>query len=119
MANTSSAKKAIRQAARRTTANVRFKSSLRASLKSASPATISATISLIDKAAKRHLMHPNRAARLKSQLMRTHGAPTTKRPGAGGVVPKPAETKKPSATKSKATTPKPAKAATRKRIPKK
>lgn len=105
MANTSSAIKAARQAVKRTIANARFKSKLKQSLKTVSKETLAATVSLVDKAAKKNLIHPNKASRLKSQLMKSHGIPTAKRTvAAAPKAEKPAKaaktTKKPAAKKT-------------------
>lgn len=106
MANTSSAIKAARQAVKRTIANARFKSKLKQSLKTVSKETLAATVSLVDKAAKKNLIHPNKASRLKSQLMKSHGIPTAKRTAAAAApkAEKPAKaaktTKKPAAKKT-------------------
>ena len=99
MPNTSSAIKALRQAQARTKANVAFKVALKKTLKAASKETMAQTTSMIDKAVKRHLMHKNKAARLKSQLSKAHGIATAKRPGAGATA-KPVKAK---ATKAKTT----------------
>jgi small subunit ribosomal protein S20 len=83
MPNTSSATKALRQAQSRTKANVTFKIALKRSIKTVSQDTMAQTTSMIDKAVKRNLIHKNKAARLKSQLAKTHGIATAKRPSAG------------------------------------
>ena len=69
---TSSAKKALRQAKRRTVVNQlvksRTKTAIDAFKKGLSTETLSSAFSRIDRAAKRGIMHRNKAARLKSQL---------------------------------------------------
>lgn len=87
MPNTSSAKKALRQAEKRNQANVAFKVMLKKAIKTASKETMAQTTSLIDKAVKRNLIHKNKASRMKSQLTKAHGIATTKRPGAGAAAP--------------------------------
>ncbi len=93
MPNTSSAKKALRQAEKRNLANVAFKVMLKRSLKTVSKETLAKTTSLIDKAVKRNLIHKNKASRMKSQLAKAHGIATTKRPGAGTTATKAKATK--------------------------
>lgn len=95
MPNTSSAKKALRQSQTHAIANLKLKVGLKRALKSVSTESLSATVSLIDKAAKHHLLHPNRAARLKSQLAHRVGIATAKRPSAQA----PAKATKKSASK--------------------
>jgi len=69
---TSSAKKALRQAKRRTAVNQLIKSRTKTAMdafkKNLSAETLSMAFSRIDRAAKRGIMHRNKAARLKSQL---------------------------------------------------
>ena len=100
MPNTSSATKALRQAQARTIANASFKIALKKSIKTVTKETLAKTTSLIDKAVKRHLIHRNKAARMKSQLAKAHGNPTSKRPGAGVTA---AKTAKPTKVKAKIT----------------
>lgn len=88
---------------KRTVVNVRRKRTLRDILKqaqtSATAETIRAAISQIDKAVKNHLMHRNKAARLKSKLMReAKPAPTAKTSAKKAV--KKANAKKPAAKKA-------------------
>lgn len=79
MANTKSAKKAIRATKRKTIINVRIKKSYREARKAVQKALneqdVEKAISLlpqaykqIDKAAKKHVIHKNTAARYKSSL---------------------------------------------------
>jgi len=73
-----SAKKAIRQAAKRTVHNRTIKAKIKIGIKEILSLAIkkdqkaavlsSNIISLIDKAAKNHIIHKNRAARLKSRI---------------------------------------------------
>lgn len=66
------AKKALRVAKRRTTINnrvrSRFKTMLDAFKANPGDQTLAAAYSAVDKAAKKNLIHANKAARLKSQL---------------------------------------------------
>jgi len=103
MPNTSSAKKALLQDRRRAAENARARTALKRSLKTVTKDTLSATVSLIDKAVKINLIHRHKAARLKSQLAKTVGVATAKRPGATAASKpgKPA-TKKPAAKTKKA-----------------
>lgn len=64
--------KNVRQTKKRRTRNVREKNILKAAIKSAR-ATLAAeaikqAVSILDKAAERGIIHPNKAARLKSRL---------------------------------------------------
>ncbi len=65
---TESAKKALRNAQAKQARNVQVEAELKRSLKNATQENASQVVSLIDKAAKRNLIHPNKAARLKSRL---------------------------------------------------
>ena len=78
MANTFSAIKRVRQTKRKTAINRSNKGALRASLRSLrtslakgqpEKATVSSTVSQIDKSVRKGLIHRNTAARLKSRLM--------------------------------------------------
>lgn len=62
------AKKAQRQNIKRKAHNVQIKKELKESIKKAAAKNLSQVFSTIDKAAKRHIIHKNKAARLKSQL---------------------------------------------------
>lgn len=99
MANTSSAIKAARQAVKRTIQRAKIKSKLKQSLKTVSLETLAATVSLVDKAAKKHIIHANKASRMKAQLMKTHGVPTAKRTSAAPKAEKPAKAPKAAAKK--------------------
>ena len=72
MANTSSAKKAIRSSERKRVINVRVKRSFREAVKTASTSgskeDLSKAFQAIDKAAKTNIIHKNTAARYKSTL---------------------------------------------------
>jgi len=67
-----SAAKAMRRDKRRTAVNrkvkVRMKEAIKAAQKDPSPKTLSAAYQAIDRAAKRNIVHPNKAARLKAQI---------------------------------------------------
>lgn len=69
---TRSAKKALRQTKRRRARNLARQKELKAAIKkfqkNLSPADLSAAYKKLDKAAKVHLIHRNKAGRLKSQL---------------------------------------------------
>lgn len=104
MANTSSAIKAARQAVKRTIQRAKIKSKLKQSLKTVSLETLAATVSLVDKAAKKHIIHANKASRMKAQLMKTHGVPTAKRTAAAAAP----KAEKPAKAEKKATAKKPA-----------
>ena len=79
MANTKSAKKMIRVAARRQARNQPIRASLKTKLKTAvgliatsdsqAPASVLSAISALDKAAGSGIIHHNNAARRKSRLM--------------------------------------------------
>lgn len=78
MANTRSAEKRIRQTLRRTQRNRMQKSRLKTSIKrvlqapdtNAAETAFRETAALLDRLASRRVIHPNRAARKKSQLAR-------------------------------------------------
>ncbi|MBI4032262.1 30S ribosomal protein S20 [Candidatus Berkelbacteria bacterium] len=86
MPNTSSATKAHRQSLKRQVANAYLKTALRKALHSVSKDTLAEVVSLIDKSVKHHLIHANKAARMKSQLAKSIGVATTKRPTAQTVA---------------------------------
>ncbi len=71
---TKSAKKALRQSQKRHLVNLRLKRRLKAALKEvshqANGKTIAAAYKVIDLAKKHHLIHPNKARRLKSKVGR-------------------------------------------------
>lgn len=101
MPNTSSAKKALKQDRSRAAANNRQRTALKRALKVVKLESLSATVSLIDKAVKNHLLHRNTAARMKAGLSKTVGVATTKRAGTG--VAAKATAKKATAKKTAAT----------------
>ncbi len=74
----SNAKKALRVSQRKTLANRRVKAQLKTALDQAkakpSAEALSAAFSRIDKSVKNHLLHRNKAARLKSQLAKSLAA---------------------------------------------
>ena len=67
-----SAKKKLKQDKKRTLKNFKIEVELKDAVKKAtvtpSAKNLSAATSLLDKAAKRHIMHDNKAARIKSRL---------------------------------------------------
>ncbi len=71
---TQSAKKALRRDRRRTTINVRIKRKIKATLKLArrepTKKNLAAAYSALDRAAKKKIIHKNKASRLKSRLMK-------------------------------------------------
>lgn len=68
-----SAKKALKQNLKKYQANLVLRKKLRDAIKKTTSANINATISLIDKAAKKNIIHKNKAARLKSRLAKKIG----------------------------------------------
>lgn len=98
---TSSAKKALRQEKRRTITNYKLRAKVRATLKTArtiqEPEALSQAFSALDTAAKRHIIHKNKAARLKSRLNKL----VSKSAAPAPVVKKPVKAK-PAATPAKA-----------------
>lgn len=69
----------MRVAQRRGIENTAFKARLREALKKVSKSNLAQTVSLIDKAAARHILHGNKAARLKSRLVKKFGNPVPKK----------------------------------------
>lgn len=69
---TASAKKALRRDRRRTAVNLTIRSQIRTlriqALQEPSPEHVAAVFSVIDRAAKKQVIHKNKAARLKSRL---------------------------------------------------
>ena len=63
-----SAKKSLRVATRQAMENKVMKARVKNQIKKTTSDTLSTTYSLIDKAAKNHVLHKNKAARLKSRL---------------------------------------------------
>jgi len=85
MPNIKSAEKRMRQNAKRRTANRNQRAAMRTSIKKiradidggnaeAVQAQISATVSVVDKAARKKLIHKNKAARHSSRLMKAANA---------------------------------------------
>lgn len=72
---TKSAKKSLRNSERKRERNKQQEIELEKALKSGSEKNINEVISKIDKAAKTHLISKNKAARLKSRLMKKFGTP--------------------------------------------
>lgn len=68
-----SAKKAMRVSRRKEARNANQKKALYDAIRSASEKDINKVNSLIDKAAKKNIIHKNKAARLKSRLARKIG----------------------------------------------
>ncbi len=78
---TKSAKKSLRVSESKREMNKKQEIELEKALKKASVSNINEVISKIDKAAKTHLIHKNKAARLKSRLTKKFGTPkATKSP---------------------------------------
>ena len=73
MPNTSSAKKALRGSIKKNQINRLIKDRLRKAIKKAQVNNVPETFSMIDKAAKANIIHPNKAARIKSRISRTVG----------------------------------------------
>ncbi|OIP07155.1 hypothetical protein COS66_01835 [Candidatus Berkelbacteria bacterium CG06_land_8_20_14_3_00_43_10] len=67
---TKSAKKSLRVSQTKQAHNTKIRIALEIGLKKATKETFSGVVSIIDKAAKRHVIHKNKAARLKSQLVK-------------------------------------------------
>jgi ribosomal protein S20 len=72
-----SAKKALRVNQRQTAINHHRKRLIKAAIKNVSDESLTQAISLIDKAVKWQIFHANKAARLKSQLMKKYTAPAS------------------------------------------
>ena len=76
MPNIKSAKKKLRKDIKREAANMSYKKTVKKTVKNMSKINdkgaagkeLSKAFSIIDKAAKKKLIHPNKAARLKSQI---------------------------------------------------
>lgn len=94
-----SSKKALRGSRRKQARNILQTRRLREALRRADAKTINQTISLIDKAAKNHLIHPNKAARLKSRLAKKIGS-TPKAEGGKAEMQKSIKAKMPNSPKS-------------------
>jgi small subunit ribosomal protein S20 len=74
-----SAKKAMRKDVRRTAVNRRIRNHVKTALDKAkaepSVSTLAASYSALDRAAKKNVMHKNKAARLKSRLTKASAKP--------------------------------------------
>lgn len=77
---TKSAKKSMRVSRSKRTRNINQKTKLKEILKHANEKNLSQAYSLIDKASKKHLVHKNKAARLKSSLAKKFGSTKTAAP---------------------------------------
>jgi len=82
---TKSAKKSLKVSKTKQAQNKIQRVSLSKALKNTDEKNVNATISLIDKAAKKNLFHKNKAARMKSALAKKFGTPP-----AGKTAAKPA-----------------------------
>jgi small subunit ribosomal protein S20 len=104
---TKSAKKSLKSSLAKRARNEKTKKNLEINLKKVSKNSLSQTVSLIDKAVKRGLIHKNKAARVKSQLAKKIGVKDIpKRQSAGSTAakaPKKAPAKKVSTAKPKTT----------------
>lgn len=78
-------KKALRGSRRKEARNSLQERQLNEAIRRADDKSVNKAISLIDKAAKNHLIHPNKAARLKSRLAKKIG----QTPKSTKVVPTP------------------------------
>lgn len=67
---TESAKKALRNARAKQVHNSALKSELKRVLKNATVENMNQVVSTVDKASKNNIIHPNKAARIKSRLSR-------------------------------------------------
>ena len=90
-----SAKRALRTSERKASVNRHRKEILKDALKKVSEKTVNEAVSAIDKAAKNHTIHQNKAARLKSQLAKKFGTPkVTDKPAKPAAAKKAAPVKK-------------------------
>lgn len=94
---TPSARKALRNAQAKQVRNLETKLQLKRLLKNATAETLSQVVSFVDKAAKRNVIHENKAARIKSQLSKLASGEEVKK-----TVTKRTSTAKRAATKAKA-----------------
>ncbi len=76
---TKSAKKSLKVSKTKQSQNTKNKIGLEKAMQSVSKDNISEVISLIDKAAKTHIIHKNKAARLKSTLTKKFGTKEKKK----------------------------------------
>lgn len=70
----SAAKKAQRQSIKAKRKNAKIKLALKTAIKTTNSKNLCQVFSTIDKAAKRHIIHKNKAARIKSRLAKKFGA---------------------------------------------
>jgi ribosomal protein S20 len=77
---TESAKKALRNAQAKEARNTEVEAQLKRVLKNAKAENLNEVVSFVDKAAKRHIIHPNKAARIKARLARIFTAGVTEMP---------------------------------------
>ena len=77
-----SAKKALRSSEKKRLANEKFKKELKEVLKKTNSKNLNLAYSKIDKAVKKHLMHKNKAARIKSRLAKKFNGKTENKPTA-------------------------------------
>ena len=81
-----SAKKALRSSLKKHEANLEFKKRLKESIKKVSSKSINTAYSVIDKAVKKNLIHKNKAARLKSSLIKKIGeTPKAEKKATGNI----------------------------------
>jgi len=73
-----SARKSLRVAKRQAAENKITKLRVKSQIKKTTSESLNLAYSLIDKAAKTHVMHKNKAARLKSRLAKKLNPPETK-----------------------------------------
>ena len=85
MPRTASAQKSLRVSLRRRQENLRVLRALKEATKRAGSATLPRVFSIIDKAAKTHVIHPNKAARLKSALAKRWAKAATSQKSAPAV----------------------------------
>lgn len=72
---TKSAKKSLKVSRTKRAHNLVIEKKLKKALKNTDEKNVNEVISLIDKAAKKNLIHKNKAARLKSRLNKKFGSP--------------------------------------------
>lgn len=100
-----SAKKSLRVSLRKTSVNRHRKAVIKDALKNVNAESAAVAVSMIDKGAKWGIFHPNKAARLKSQLAKKIGTMKPKASKAATVkskaaAPKKVAAKKPAAKKT-------------------
>lgn len=97
-----SAKKSLRVSRRKTSVNRYRKALIKEALKSVDEKNINKAFSMVDKAAKWGIYHPNKAARVKSKLSKQLGSSPAEKPAKTATKAKPAA-KKATAKKSAST----------------